>query len=239
MKNKIKTTNLEDSGYLFNYIELYRAALFGMQVCLHGLNGKVQSYNSAVCAKDVERVRKIARDIEVLDQSQRHFFRALGIQSRYILINTTQDNCCAILTCITEEKGIDNPEKGIRVIDSALSKCPGLIKKIGIGGMDTWLLDLKKNPRMCLEYILLVQAASLAKLNKNYEEVVDNYGEVSEKLISAFYKAYEVLGKLEGLLPREYASEISRDDAGEKSMDDALHKYIRENLDPYTHKAYR
>jgi len=76
---------------MLGYLELYRTALYGLHVCQDGLVGKLRSYNSAVRAKDVERVRKIARDIEVLHQNQHQFFKVFGVQSHFILNNTSQD----------------------------------------------------------------------------------------------------------------------------------------------------
>jgi len=223
---------------MLGYLELYRTALYGLHVCQDGLVGKLRSYNSAVRAKDVERVRKIARDIEVLHQNQHQFFKVFGVQSHFILNNTSQDNCCCIFSCITGKKEIADPVEGVRIIEPVLGEHLDIFKDIKVGDINRWLRNLKENPRMCTEYILLIEAALMVVLTKNYEEVIKNYENFSEKLTQAFNKAREVFGRAEGIWPTEYSAEINRDDA-EKRMNDAVRRYIRENIDPYTYKAYR
>ncbi|ODS37346.1 hypothetical protein BEH94_07160 [Candidatus Altiarchaeales archaeon WOR_SM1_SCG] len=237
MKNK--ATEPEENEYLFDYLELYRTAFYGLQVCLHGLEGKLRNYKSAVSAKKVEKTKKTARDIEVLLQSQHRFSKVLNIQSKFILHHSTQTRCGGILAyLINSQESVKDPKKGIKIIEKILNENPDIVRETGIEDIYKWLKGMKEKPGLCGEYIALTQVAVIVLLMKNYEEIINNYEEFTNKALLEFERARKVFAGTKGIIPAEYKSDILPPDPQGK-IDRAINEYIRENIDPHTHKAYR
>ena len=218
------------------HLNLYAIALEGLHKCFWGWEQKLSAYESGVNTKDLERVKKIAKEIEVIHQNQHQFFRALGIQSSFIRETMNRGNCIEIFNHISERKlDIANPENGIKVIEDILEGSPDIAAEYEFMEM---LQRVKSNPTASIEYVDLVRAAVMIMLLKNYKDVVRGYDGFAEKLKLLFKRATGVFGEIKGMYPNEYTLDVNPD-AVEKQMNEALQRYIEEHINPDTHKAYR
>jgi len=221
----------------YDYSELYCIALDGLSSCYHGLEQQLSVYDSGINTKDIGKVKKSARDIEVLLRCQNQFFNVLNIQNRLIINDAPGKNSSSILARIIKRRreDIEDREKGLKILDSVIVKHSDIGNEIMGDRFVEFVEELKAD--LDREYMKLIQFALLLVLNKNYREIGGDYEKFNRKLLSATKKARRVFGEANGIYPTEYTNEINPDDT-KNSVDDALRIYIRENIDPYTHKAY-
>jgi len=224
-------------GSTYNYSELYCIALDGLYSCYHGLEQHLSVYESGISTKDIGKVKKSARDIEVLLRCQNQFFNVLDIQNRLIINDAPRKNSSGILASIIKMRAedIEDREKGLKILDSIIVKHTGIGNEIMGDRFAEFVEELKAD--LDKEYMKLIQFALLLVLNKSYREIGGDYENFNRKLLSATKKARRVFGEANGIYPMEYTNEINPDDI-KNGVDDALRIYIRENIDPYTHRAY-